>query len=385
MNKSVIGTHDCFGCGVCSVACKKNLIDLTVNKDGFYEPIVNIENCTGCGLCSEICSFKHDDDSFRPVISSYGAWSEDPSVRQSCSSGGVSYDISRYLLGKGYKVCSVRYNAETNRAEHYISYTADDLNESKGSKYIQSYPVDAFKCIDLNEKYLVVGTPCMISSLRRAIKKFRREDNFILIDFFCHGIPSKLMWDKYIRYISKDVGRIQSVSWRNKFSGWHNSWALKITGEKKEITSYWTNGDKFFNLFLSDSCLNKACYDNCRFKYDNSLADIRIGDAWGKCYQDDEKGVSIAVSYTDRGDAILHECGCHLEPRPLEELAEQQMKVCPQRPGSYDKIIKLLHRDDSTITRLYRIIQQRKKREKLRRRMRRIFHVVANAMLKIIR
>ena len=52
--------------------------------------------------------------------------------------------------------------------------------------------------INKKEKYLVTGTPCQIDSFRKYIKKFRVEDNFVLMDFFCHGVPSKLVWDKYI-------------------------------------------------------------------------------------------------------------------------------------------------------------------------------------------
>ena len=30
--------HNCFGCGVCAISCGRKLIDIRLNKDGFYEP-----------------------------------------------------------------------------------------------------------------------------------------------------------------------------------------------------------------------------------------------------------------------------------------------------------------------------------------------------------
>lgn len=132
----------------------------------------------------------------------------------------------------GYKVCAVRYNAQENRAEHYIATNEDELAASMGSKYIQSYTVDGFKAINRKEKNLVIGTPCQIDSFRRYIKRFKVEDNFVLVDFFCHGVPSKLGWNKYLADIEKTTGKTQNATWRNKIYGWHNSYAVTVEGEK---------------------------------------------------------------------------------------------------------------------------------------------------------
>ncbi len=97
-------------------------------------------------------------------VKSFAAWSKDAAVRRKCSSGGVGFEVGRTLIGEGYKVCGVRYNAERNRAEHNVATTIEELIPSIGSKYIQSYTVDGFKAINRNEKYLVTGTPCQIDS-----------------------------------------------------------------------------------------------------------------------------------------------------------------------------------------------------------------------------
>ena len=44
--------HNCFGCGVCAIACGHKIIDIRLNIDGFYEPfITEPTKCTDCGLC----------------------------------------------------------------------------------------------------------------------------------------------------------------------------------------------------------------------------------------------------------------------------------------------------------------------------------------------
>ena len=41
-----------------------------------------------------------------------------------------------------------------------------------------------------------------------------------------------LMWKKYSDWAEQKVGKLTYVSWRNKFTGWHDSWAMSIDGEK---------------------------------------------------------------------------------------------------------------------------------------------------------
>lgn len=361
---------DCYGCGVCATVCSMQIISIRLNDDGFYEPkIDDLSKCSNCGLCLDVCAYSHDDIALKDVcIHSYGAWSKNEAVRRKCSSGGVGFELGKALIDEGYKVCGVRYNPEQNRAEHYIATTVEELIPSIGSKYIQSYTVDCFKSIDRKQKYLVTGTPCQIDSFRRCIQKFKKEDNFILMDFFCHGVPSKLMWDKYVKWAETKVGKLTYVSWRNKFTGWHDSWAMSIDGEEhgnpvnwhgsynmliKEkkgfLNSRLSQGDMFYRLFLSDACLGKACYEKCKYKYNHSSADIRIGDAWGNHYADNEKGVNSVIAFSVKGDNLLHRCNCKLEDLPFDTVAEWQMKNRVKCPSFNNKMMKMLKDETMSI------------------------------------
>lgn len=342
---------DCYGCGLCATVCAKKIIEIKLNKNGFYEPRITDSNkCTNCGLCVDVCAFSHkelalDKDSVQ--IKSWAAWSDDERVQRKCSSGGIGYEIAKQLIEKDYKLCGCRYNAEAGRAEHYIATTPEEAIASIGSKYIQSYTVDGFKAINRKEKYLVTGTPCQIDSFRRYIKKFRIEDNFVLLDFFCHCAPSMLAWKKYTNFVEKQTGKITYASWRNKFTGWHDSWAMSLDGEKTDknridwhdsydslikekrggYNSRRSQGDTFYYLFLGHYCCNQACAKDCKYKYDQSSADIRIGDLWGKTYKDNDKGVSALITFTPKGKEVVDQLkGVTLIEHPFDVVAEGQMK-----------------------------------------------------------
>lgn len=348
--KNIGGVKNCFGCGVCATICAKQAIKIELNQNGFYVPKLDATKCVNCGLCADVCTFFHDDLVVKnEPKQSYGAWSNNPMVRRRCSSGGVGYELGKHLLNNGYKVCAVRYNASKQKAEHYIATNEQEFMPSIGSKYIQSYTVDGFKAINRKEKYLVTGTPCQMDSFRRYIRKFKVEDNFVLMDFFCHSVPSMLAWKKYLQIVEKQTGPVAYASFRNKFTGWHDSWAMAIDGKNQDISncnkvewhdsyniyisgkkhfynSRLSKGDLFYKLFLGDYCCNPACQKNCKYKYDKSSADIRIGDFWGATYAKDEDGVSSVVAFTDKGNEILKQLDCTFEEHPFEVVAEGQMK-----------------------------------------------------------
>lgn len=365
--KNVSKIKRCYGCGVCATVCVKKIINIELNKDGFYEPIItDINKCTNCGLCIEVCAFSHSDLALSKEdikINSWGGWSNDERVQRRCSSGGIGFEIAKQLIENGHKLCGCRYNVENNRAEHYIASTPEEAIQSIGSKYIQSYTVDGFKAINRKEKYLVTGTPCQIDSFRRYIKKFHVEDNFVLLDFFCHCVPSMWAWKKYTKMVEKQTGKITYASWRNKFTGWHDSWAMSLDGEKSldnkinmhdsynmlinEKKTFYNSrlsqGDVFYTLFLGDYCCNPACAKDCKYKYDCSSADIRIGDLWGNTYKDNDKGVSALITFTQKGKEVVEQLkNVTLVEHPFEVAAEGQMKHNVQKAPTYFIVMSFL-------------------------------------------
>lgn len=309
ITKNISKIKDCYGCGVCVISCPERIIHLELNKDGFYAPkIDNLDKCINCGLCLKNCAFVDNKVTVNNDINqikSFAVWSKDESIRYDCSSGGAAFEIGAYLIDNGYLGCSVKYDSIKNRAEHYIAKNKDEYKLGIGSKYIQSYTLNAFSSFDKSKKYVVTGTPCQIDSLRKYIKSRKIEDNFVLIDFFCHGVPSMLLWNKYLEYTK--VEDISNITWRNKKNGWHNSWAITMK-DKLDNDIYFSlhrNGDKFYKMFLGHYCLGDQCHKNCKYKLLNSSSDIRLGDFWGNKYSDNQKGVSSVITFSKKGNDII--------------------------------------------------------------------------------
>ncbi len=357
--QNISSVKHCYGCGVCAISCPKHIIRMQLDKNGFWAPIIDdSENCTNCGECVRSCAWMKNQVSLcEKPIASYAAYSKDNNIRTVCSSGGIAYEICKKLIQENYKICAVRYNSERQRAEHYFALTEEDLIDSIGSKYLPSYTLEGFSAINVSEKNLIIATPCHIDSLRNYIRRRRKEDNFILIDFFCHGVPSMNLWKRYVKEVEKKIGIVRFASWRSKQNGWNDSWVIALDGEdykgnvlgleKKKMTcshiSMRSDNDPFYYMFLSNSCLNKNCYKACKYKYDNSAADIRIGDLWGSLYADDKEGVSAAVAFTEKGKKILENTHCVLKKHDFSIVAEGQMRQCPKRPNTYYLLKLLMH------------------------------------------
>lgn len=198
----------------------------------------------------------------------------------------------------------------------------------------------------------------------------------MLMDFFCHGVPSMLAWRKYLTMVEKEVGRVIYVSWRNKRDGWHDSWVMTIDGEGKHgdkvnwhdsynilikekrsiLNSKLSQGDLFYKFFLGHYCMNPACYKSCKYKYRASSADIRIGDLWGDTYKDNEEGVSAAVAFTSKGDEWLRRTNCILVEYPFEIVAEGQMKKNCDRAAGAPMVMNLLRSSVVTSECAWRIV-----------------------------
>ena len=365
MKKDNISKFDhCYGCGVCVSVCPVKIINFKEDRKGFYAPyITDQEKCINCGLCLKICAFNHESVSNEDKVElrAFAAHSNNDIIRQRCSSGGIGFEIGKIMIERGYKACGVRYNWGKRRAEHFIAETTEEFQPSIGSKYIPSYSSEAFSEIDRKERNFVVGTPCQIDSFRRMIQHYKVEDKFVLLDFFCHGVPSLLLWDKYLSEVEAKIGKATFVSWRNKTAGrqdscamyadvdsdsldWHNSYNLMIRGEKKYQYRR-TEGDLFYKFFLGNYCLNECCYKDCKYKMCNSAADIRIGDLWGKTYAGDNKGTSAVISFTKLGNDILSVLGnssCTIIEKPFQTVSEGQMVHLPSKPCITNIIFRCL-------------------------------------------
>lgn len=294
----------CCGCSACLHICPKNSITFKEDKEGFLYPHVNKETCIDCGLCEKVCPVLNQDEERIPE-KVYAAKHEDDEIRMKSSSGGVFTLLADRIIDEGGVVFGARFNDKWEVIHDYTE-TKEGLASFRGSKYVQSYIGDSYKIAESflksGRKVMFTGTPCQIAGLKKFLRK--EYDNLLAVDFVCHGVPSPMVWRKYLEEEIADQGGAQltGVNFRDKSIGWKNfSFVLNFSKDEGTIkhnyavSSVFTE-NTYMKAFLSNLSLRPSCYA-CPAKAGKSGADITIGDFWGienvMSEFDDDRGVSL--------------------------------------------------------------------------------------------
>lgn len=373
------GENACSSCGVCVISCPVKCISFSLDDDGFYRPSVDENNCIECGDCKLVCfkyiKRKEPYTNFFEDKLIYGAWSKDADVLNTTSSGGVAHEILSTLLKNNYIACGVTFKPEVDICKHEFSYSIEDLEKFKSSKYLQSYTLDAFSKFDKTKKFVVIGTPCQIYGLRKYIQKENIENNFILVDIFCHGTPTILLWKKYKKYLEDNfkLGEIRKINFRDKKMGWHK-YGINLIGAGKQYFSEF-NLDIFGKFFISDSILNESCYE-CPLRHDFCHSDIRVADFWGDKYKNNEKGVSLVVVNTESGKKVWEEVKHKLcyEKCTFDDLINSQ----PNRfykPHPKSKLVMEMLKSEENLEEIFKKTIKRKLHQKIYNRLKLYFKI----------
>lgn len=352
-------THICTGCGACAVACPQKCIDIELNNYGFLESSISEKKCVKCGICKSVCSQNKKDEKEIALSELYSVYSMDENVLLLSSSGGIAYELTRYAIKNNLPVVGCSYNYEKNIAEHVVIRNKDEISSITGSKYIQSYTVRAMEEIISYEKAIIIGTPCQISSLDLLLKSQKKRDNFILIDLICHGVPSYLLWNKFIKEAVNST--VKYISFRDKKISWHKK-AMRLNGKiyKNE------NKNLFYGFYNLSNVYNESCYE-CGHRHTSS-ADIRIGDFWGNKYRKNESGISMVIVNTKTGKTYLNKIKedgkIILKSEDINNYFTSQQISNIRKPDNYDEIIEHLKIDSLSLRKIFHLYCISKKREK---------------------
>lgn len=306
----------CTGCTACYNACPISAIEMKENKEGFLYPAVDYSKCIKCGKCISICpAINQTADLDDESVDVYVAYNTDDKIREKSSSGGVFTLIAENILNDGGIVYGAAFDDNWN-VIHKRMDNITDLDLLRGSKYVQSNLCDAYsRCLnDLNNgrQVLFSGTPCQIAGLYAFLGE--PYDNLFTVDIICHGVPSPLVWRKYLaeRF---EVSSIKSINFRCKTNGWSN-YSVKIESENKLAYEERHNEDIFMRGFLGDLYLRESCH-NCRFKSVGRISDITLADAWGveefKPELYCKTGTSMVLIQNERGKKLLDDISKYLE------------------------------------------------------------------------
>lgn len=309
----------CMGCGGCDVICPRNAIQVKLNENGFYQVYINKDKCINCGLCDKVCPI--DNKNVKRAINAYSYQSNNDETLDESASGGFAFDIARLMIEKNTPVCNVHYDTLSQKPVHSIVINEYDLKKTRNSIYLQSYTVEGFKEIIQYDSGIIIGSPCQISAIHNILELYNKREKFLLVDFFCHGVPSYNLWKKYLDDCVKKMDEEKtSVQFRSKKYGW-GSFTLRFEDDTHtEYVDFARDKDVFYKIFLENMALNHCCYD-CSYHGEYSSADIRMGDFWGEKYRDDIKGVSALLTYSARGNKALEQI-ISLGTLNIEEIIE---------------------------------------------------------------
>ena len=300
--------NKCCGCGACSSICPKAAISMKTDSEGFIYPFINNQLCINCGACNRVCPFLKEYP-LKEDVDVIAAKSLNEGIRSKSSSGGIFSIIAEHVLNKCGVVYGTSMGNDCKEAINTRILNINELEKLRGSKYLQSSMNDSFKNIkiDLESKRVVLfsGTPCQVFGLKSYLGK--EYDNLFTIEIICHGVPSPLLWNKYVDYLeNKYHSRVTEVNFREKKT---NSNRFGIQKKKDAICIYNSvQTDPYLVMFLNNCCLRPSCY-NCLFKDKKSQADLTLGDFWGvqniTPEIDDKKGISLVLIQSQKGKMLL--------------------------------------------------------------------------------
>lgn len=304
----------CTGCTACASVCPQQCIRMVEDVEGFtYPKIVNVASCISCGACERVCPVLSQKEEKESLTRAFAALSKNDSLRMESSSGGVFSELSKIVLKSGGIIYGASYD-KNGSVEHIGVDNMENLGKLRGAKYSQSSLKDSFSTIksqlDSGINVLFSGTPCQVGGLKAFLKK--DYNNLLCIDFVCHGVPSPLVWKKYVKYraqIDDNDNPPDYINLRNKESGWTNySYSVEFAYSKGKRYLQKNNEDLFMNLFINNYILRNSC-SACHFKGYSRVSDITLGDFWGiwdiNSEMDDNRGTSLVLIHSVKGEELF--------------------------------------------------------------------------------
>ena len=304
----IIEQSRCTGCGACAASCPLNCIEMHSDQEGFSYPVIDASCCAKCNKCITVCPVLNNAEKCCK-LQAYGARNKDDAIREKSSSGGIFYELASYVLNNGGAVCGAAYTDDF-AVEHRIIEKQEEVFLLQGAKYAQSRAEHLFEqlkhILNSDRWLLFVGTPCQVAGLWAYLG--RDYPKLILVDMICHGVPSPLVWQRYLDYRAKRDAKgkkIVCINQRDKVSGWSKyRYSLRIDYANGSTYCVLQGEDPFMRGFVNNLFLRPSCAQ-CQFKGTYRCSDITLGDYWGVWEQhpefDDDKGISLVLVNTEKG------------------------------------------------------------------------------------
>ena len=361
---NVVKNNLCTGCFTCVSLCRSSAIKMKLNNtNNLYEPTIDFSLCNNCDVCLKVCpgnevNFKtlnietfgkeSENTLIGNYINIYTGHSLDHNTRFNSSSGGLVTQLLGFMLKEKFVDGVVVIKNDKNILEPYPVLTNDinEVYEAKGSKYCP-VPVNSILKEIMNRagKFVVVGLPCHIQGIRKAMQINKSLSNKIIcFGLICNHAPNSDATKLLLKKFNIKIDDVKKINWRG--NGWAGGVIANMTnGEERFIPLplAWKtlNRPEFWSLRCT-TCTDTLC----------ELADISFGDAWlPKFMSTDKIGTSIVVSRTKIGDEILN-LACNSNEIKLEKSSASDL-INSQRGNLYFK--KNCYKSKEFILKLFKI------------------------------
>lgn len=329
----------CCGCEACKNICPKKCIIMKKDEEGFEYPEVDETKCINCGACNRVCQYEHEVNELQkdkePEV--YSCTINDKKELKNSTTAAVFFNLASYVIENEGVVYGVKYDSKM-KVVHTRTENLEELNELRGSKYIQSKIGQVYTLIkkDLNNNKIVLfsGTPCQVGGLYKFLGK--NYKNLITVDIICFGVPSPGIYMDYLDEQEKKYkSKIKNIDFRDKANGWNNSYT-RIKFENENINYYKpSNENEWYATFTSHICTRKAC-NNCLYTSLYRKSDITIGDFWGiekiDSKIDSRYGVEKVILNTNKGTELFNKISYkyNIQKRKLKEAIRPNLQHPPK-------------------------------------------------------
>ena len=321
------------------------------DEEGFEYPVINQSACVNCGLCQKACPvLQHEDSRQRRIAYNetkmgFAARNKNLAQRLISSSGSIFPPIAEWIIDHDGLVVGVAYD-ECFNVKHFFAENCKDLVMIQGSKYLQcKADSTTFRRIreELKKGRLVLysGMACQVEGLKTFLRK--EYENLYTIDLICMGIPSPIIWQKYLNAFFKDE-KIEHVNFKEKSVGW-NSFCFYVKTNKREFKESGMRNLYLQSMFRSWN-MRPSCF-HCPFKKIDRLSDFTIADCWGACRLvpeiDDNKGLSSVIIHSKKGLELWKKLADKIEYKEISisDIAEGNSNLTTNKPQSGNR--KLFH------------------------------------------
>lgn len=308
MAKTVCRQDQCVGCMACVDLCPQKAISI-LDTCLAYNAVIDPDKCIDCGICTKVCQ-NHNQMHLVHPKSWYQGWIKEEALRGRSSSGGAAKALSRKFVRLGGVVISCCFEKGAfcfRKAEHL-----EELEHFTGSKYVKSNPGGVYRTIQKTlkqgKKVLFIGLPCQVAAVQTVLGKL---ENLYTVDLICHGTPSPKLLEDFLALKKIDLGAVDTIAFRHKG-------AFGIEATQKPLSQP-GSVDDYLLTFLCGLDYTENCY-HCKFAGIERGSDLTIGDSWESDLpqQEQQKGISLILCQTEKGEALLKQSEMELYPVDLE-------------------------------------------------------------------